>query len=255
MQTSNKEACVYQQVVNAKDKMGDKMDKKNLLAEIKIFEGVEPKTIEYLWKVGKICEYPKKAILIRGKEAVPYIYIQISGKSIMYNLTHLGKRKILFIFGAHALLNEHICNQHITSVYCETLEKSEIFVVPVLEFVKQMQVDFKLTENVLEAQERKMWRLSHQLKNTMSSIFLERKLASKLWKLSRDFGMETEDGIEIDINMTVTFLADMLGVSRETTSRVCSALIEQGLIKIKKKRIIVVNVEKLKGFYKFGKIE
>ena len=242
-------------LMNGKDKMGDKMYKKNLLAEMKIFEGVERKTIDYLWKVGKVCEYSKKTILIRGKESVPYIYIQISGKSIMYNLTHLGKRKILFIFGADTLLNEHICNQHITSVYCETLEKSKIFVIPVLEFVKQMQVDFKLTENVLEAQERKMWRLSHQLKNTMSSIFLERKLASKLWKLSRDFGVETEDGIEIDINMTITFLADMLGVSRETTSRVCSTLIEQGLIKINKKRIRIADSEKLKQFYKFGKIE
>lgn len=236
-----------------KDKMGDKI--KNLLVEMKMFEGVEPKTLEYLWNAGKVCEYPKKFILIREKESVPYIYIQISGKSIMYNLTHLGNRKILFIFGKDALLNEHICNQHRTSVYCETLEKSRIFVVPVAEFVKQMQMDFKLTENVLEAQERKMWRLSHQLKNTMSSIYLERKLASKLWKLSRDFGVDTEDGREIDINMTVTFLADMLGVSRETTSRVCSTLIDQGLIKINKKRIRIANSDKLKQFYKFGKIE
>ena len=89
-----------------------------------------------------------------------------------------------------------------------------------------MEVDFKLTEKVLEAQERKMWRLSHQLKNTMSSVFLERKLASKLWKLSRDFGIDMKDGREIDINMTITFLADMLGVSRETTSRVCSTLVK-----------------------------
>jgi len=84
---------------------------------------------------------------------------------------------------------------------------------------------------------------------------LERKLASKLWKLSRDFGIDTEDGREIDINITVTFLADMLGVSRETTSRVCSTLIDQGLIKINKKRIRIVNSDKLKQFYKFGKIE
>lgn len=235
--------------------MKDKIQQKNPLVELEIFNGVSAETLEYLWKVGKVYEYPKKTILIRGKESVSYIYIQMSGKSIMYNLTHHGKRKILFIFGKDALLNEHIFNHYITSIYCEILEKSKIFVVPVMEFTKQMEADFRLTKNVLEAQERKMWRLSHQLKNTMSSIYLERKLASKLWKLSRDFGIDTEEGREIDINMTITFLADMLGVPRETTSRVCSTLVEQGLIKIKKKRIITINSDKLRIFYKSGKIE
>ena len=57
-----------------------------------------------------------------------------------------------------------------------------------------------VNENIrshLEEQEKKMWRLSHQLKNTTSCIYLERKLAAKLWKLSRDFGIEKEDGVEI----------------------------------------------------------
>lgn len=49
-----------------KDKMGNKIYEKNLLSEMKMFEGVDPKTLEDLWKVGKVCEYPKKFMLIRG---------------------------------------------------------------------------------------------------------------------------------------------------------------------------------------------
>ncbi len=235
--------------------MKDKMEKKNPLLELTLFNGVTLETLEYLWKAGKVHEYSKGAVLIRGKEPVAHVYIQLSGKSIQYNLTHQGKRKILFVFGRDTLLNEHVFNHHLTSIYCETLEKSKVFVIPVAEFIKQMAVDFKLAENVLEAQERKMWRLSHQLKNTMSSVYLERKLASKLWKLSRDFGMDVEEGREININMTITFLADMLGVPRETTSRVCSTLVEHGLIKVKKKRIVIINADKLSAFYRFGNIE
>ena len=202
-----------------------------------------------------MCTYPKGTVLMRGKEPVSNVYIQLSGKTILYNLTHHGKRKILFILGRDTLLNEHVFNYYVTSLYCETIEKSDIFVIPAAEFVKQMAADFKLTENVLVAQERKIWRLSHQLKNTMGSIYLERKLASKLWKLCRDFGIDTEEGREIDVNMTITFLADMLGVPRETASRVCNTLVEQGLIKVNKKRIVVVNVDKLKMFYRSGKME
>jgi len=148
-----------------------------------------------------------------------------------------------------------VLNNHPSFIYCETIEKSKIFSVPVTEFIRIMESDFSLTQKILEAQERKIWRLSHQLKNTMSSIYLERKLAAKLWKLSRDFGIPTEQGIEIDVNMTITFLADMLGVPRETTSRVCSVLVEHGLIAINKKRITISDPQKMAQFYKTGQIE
>lgn len=135
------------------------------------------------------------------------------------------------------------------------MQESKILKIPASEFVKLMESDFSLTKNVLEAQEKKIWRLSHRLKNTMSSIYLQRKLAAKLWKLARDFGIPTEDGIEIDVNMSVTFLADMMGIPRETTSRICSELIEYGLMKINKKRITIINPEKMAKFYETGNIE
>lgn len=230
------------------------MGVKKHVNQLEFFHGLAPKTIEALTKCGKIVEIPRGTLLMRAREAVSFVYFQLSGKSVVYNLTHGGKRKILFVFGNGALLNEHLFNNHTSSTYCETMEKSKVLAFPVQEFALAMAVDFELTKRILEAQERKIWRLGHQLKNTTSSIYLERKLAAKLWKLSRDFGVETEEGIEIDVNLTITFLADMLGVPRETTSRVCSTLTEAGLIMMKKKRIIISDPEKMSHFYKTGEI-
>ena len=231
------------------------MKRKKQLAQISLFEDISSASIDKILQAGTFLDIPKGTLLIRAKEPVASIFFQVSGKSIIYNLTHAGKRKILFIYGQGALLNEHVLNNHPSFIYCETIEKSNIFSIPVTEFIRIMESDFTLTKKILEAQERKIWRLSHQLKNTMSSIYLERKLAAKLWKLSRDFGVPTEQGIEIDVNMTITFLADMLGVPRETTSRVCSVLVEHGLISINKKRITISDPQKMAHFYKTGEIE
>lgn len=222
--------------------------------QLEIFKGIDPKTMEKLTKIGTIQDVSKGTLLMRAREPVSMVYFQLTGKTVIYNLTHDGKRKILFIFGHGVLLNEHLFNNHTSSTYCETMEKSKVLAFPVQEFAEAMAADFQLTKQVLEAQERKIWRLSHQLKNTTSSIYLERKLAAKLWKLSRDFGVETEEGIEIDMNLSITFLADMLGVPRETTSRVCSTLTEAGLIMIKKKRIYISDPAKMAHFYKTGEI-
>ncbi|MDD7050964.1 MAG: Crp/Fnr family transcriptional regulator [Lachnospiraceae bacterium] len=228
---------------------------KSILAGMDIFAGVLSETMEELVRAGSVLEADKGVILIHARQEAPGVFFQLSGKSIVYNLTHSGQRKILFIFGRGALLNERILNHHTSGVFCEAFEKSRIFKVPSAEFVTLMEKDIVLAKNILETQEKKLWRLSHQLKNTTGGIYLEKKLASKLWKLARDFGIPTARGIEIDMNMPISFLADMLGVSRETTSRACSVLIDYGLIMVEKKRITIVNSEKMSAFYKTGNIQ
>lgn len=230
------------------------MRMKKEIKEIELFQKIKPETLDMILNVSKVLKFPKGAFMMRAREPVAAIYFQLSGKSIVYNLTHVGKRKILFVCGRGELLNENLLNDHTSSVYCETIETSSILVIPVTEFTKMMEFDFQLTKNVLEAQEKKIWRLGHQLKNTTSCVQLERKLTAKLWKLARDFGVQTEEGIEIDIQLSITFLADMLGTSRETTSRICAILVEAGLIKINKKRITIINTEKMCEFYKTGNI-
>lgn len=230
------------------------MNKKNPLSRLDIFAHVSQETQDVLWSRGRVEIFPRDSVIMRAREPLKVVCIQLTGKSIIYNLTHTGKRKIIFIFGPGALLNEHVLNFHDASLFCETIEQSRIFIIPSVWFLEQMEKDFSLTKAVLEAQERKIWRMGHQLKNTMGSIYMERKLAAKLWKLSRDFGKESPEGIEIDIRLTITFLADMLGAPRETTSRLCKTLTEFGLIRMEKKRIYIINPEKLSHFYKTGEV-
>ena len=137
-----------------------------------------------------------------------------------------------------------------------------------------MEKEFTLTRAVLMIQEKKLWRTSHQLKNTLGSIFLEKKLAAKLWKLARDFGTSAElsdmkhcdchtEGTckhlkkhekcqtrKINLSLSVTFLADFLGAPRETTSRLCKNLCDKGLITMDKKTIYINDMECLARFYK-----
>lgn len=183
---------------------------KKQIQQLELFHGIAPTTLDKILEVGKVLKFPKGTHLMRMREPVAAVYVQFSGKSIVYTLTSNGKRKILFVFGEGMLLNEHIISDHTSTVYCETIEESQILVLPVAEFIKIMMEDFELIKNIEMAQERKIWRLSHQLKNTTSSISMERRLVAKLWKLSKDFGIQGKDGIEIDLNLSITFMANLL---------------------------------------------
>ncbi|MCF0260725.1 MAG: molybdopterin-guanine dinucleotide biosynthesis protein B [Erysipelotrichaceae bacterium] len=218
-----------------------------------MFAGIKPETAARLRKAGRIREYKKGERIFSAKHSVPEVFVQISGKSCIYNLTHSGQRKVIFIFGKGTLLNDHVMNEHPSSCFCEAIENSRVYAVPAGVFAECMEQDFALTKAVIKMQEWKLWRTEHQLKNTMGSIFMERKLAAKLWKLARDFGIPTEDGIEIDVNLSITFLSDLMGTPRETTSRMCKTLSDKGLIKMNKKRITITDPVKMTALYKEGK--
>ena len=223
-----------------------------LLPEWRLFQGVSSDILKRLEQCGRVRGLAKGELIIQARQPQQDVYIQMTGKSMVYNLTHTGNRKILFIFGPGSLLNEHVLNFNDASTYCEAIESGTVFAVPTCEFLRLMREDFALTCGVLAAQERKVWRLGHQLKNTVGSIYLERKLAAKLWKLSRDFGISGPNGIEIDVTLSVTMLADMLGAPRETTSRLCKKLVDHGLIQMAGKRIYIADPEKMSHFYKTG---
>ena len=132
------------------------MDKIQKLNQIKIFDHVAQKTKEKLMHKGSLQKVPKNTFLIRPHEPITAVFFQVTGKSVIYNITHSGKRKILFILGPGELLNEHVLNKYNSSLYCETLDASVVLSVPVMDFIRFMAEDFELTKSILEEQERKI---------------------------------------------------------------------------------------------------
>lgn len=231
------------------------MHKNNRRNEMSLLDGLGENMIKMLFEEGQIKNYKNHEVVFRAREMAEYVYILVSGKIILYNLTHSGKRKIIFILGKGALLNDKIVSGGKMATYCETIEPCEILRIPIIKFKGIMEQHFELTKEVMSYQEIKVCRLSHQLKNTTGGIYMEKKLAAKLWKLARDFGIPKEDGIEIDINMSITMLADLLGAPRENTSRLFKTLTDYGLIRMEKKRILVIDPDRLLKFYKTGNLD
>lgn len=227
----------------------------NQLKDIKLFGQLDKVLTDKIWNAGRVVSYGKGEHCFMAREACNSVYILLSGKVVIYNLTHAGKRKIIFYLGQGALLNDQITKTSLPAVSCETIDDSRIFVISKDNLLRLMEQNFSLTQVILSDYERKIFRMSHQLKNTLGCVNLDRKLASKLWKLSRDFGVKTEQGTYIDISLSVTELADFLGAPRESASRSLKKLCEKGLIKMESKRIYVTDVMRMAIYYKTGKLE
>ncbi len=230
------------------------MNENNPLTGLEVFQNVKPATLQTLYKRGTVKEFDAGEQILRARVPADSVCILLSGKAFVYSLTTGGHRKIHFIFGPGVILNDNTVGRTTAGSFCETMEPCRVFAVPVNSFLCCMKEDFSLAAALITSQEKKIWRLEHQQKNMISGIHMERKLAAKLWKLARDFGIPDGKEIIIDLKLPVAFLADMLGVSRETASRLRSGLIRRGLVSMNRKQIVIRDPERMSRFYKTGKI-
>ncbi|MEX1030891.1 MAG: Crp/Fnr family transcriptional regulator [Paenibacillaceae bacterium] len=72
-------------------------------------------------------------------------------------------------------------------------------------------------------------------------------LASTLIRMCNSFGIACEDGIRIDLKLTNTELAEIIGATRESVNRMLSELKTEGTITVKNGQIIVQRLSNLKG--------
>ena len=78
---------------------------------------------------------------------------------------------------------------------------------------------------------------------------IEKRLAAKLYRINREFGTKDGDWWLLDLKITLTYLADMLGCKRETLSRAMKLLQSKDLVKIDGKKIYI-KPEKVSEFFK-----
>lgn len=226
------------------------MSKKSFkLDEILLFSQINRDT---LYKLNDICfikKLKKGEHLFRDKEIVNTIYIVKHGKVALYKQSESAQKKVIFILGKDSIINEVIIDDLPASINCEIFEKAEILCFDRDKFIEIMKDDFELSKIIINSLATKVRRLYRQSKNSIP-IKVEKRVAAKIWKLARDYGIEIEEGILIDLNITITYLADMFGAPRETISRALKILSKEGLIINKNKRIIVLDKEKLVKFFK-----
>ena len=211
------------------------------LNEISIFSQINKDTLDKLNEICFIRKLKKGEHLFRDKELIKSIYIVKTGKVALYKQSESAQKKVIFILGEGTVVNEVIID--------DSFEKTEVFCFDRNKFLEIMKDDFELSRVIINSLALKVRRLYRQGKNSIP-IKVEKRVAAKLWKLSKDYGIEIEEGTLIDLNITVTYLADMFGAPRETISRSLKILKNEGLIINKNKKIIVPDREKLVKFFK-----
>ncbi|WP_346916718.1 Crp/Fnr family transcriptional regulator [Clostridium sp.] len=220
------------------------------LRNIHVFNDLNEDTLRKLSNITRVNRYEKGKVLFRDKDTVENIYILLKGKVSLYKFNEKGQKKVIFILGEEDFINEVILQSTTASINCETIEDSQIMYCNITELLQLMEQDFNLTKIILSSLSLKVRRMYRQFKNTTGVLSMGKRVASKLWKLGRDYGVPLNNGILIDMEISITYLADLFGAQRETISRACKELSELRLIEYSNKKFIIKDEEKLLEYFK-----
>lgn len=180
------------------------------------------------------------------------VYFVSRGVVALYTITKTNSRKIVFFLGPGRLLNHNVLGTRPNTLFAEVISDAILLSIPREEFSALVQAHPALTRALLACYETDLWRMSHQLKNTAGYLPVERKLAIKLRKLAQEFGRPTPQGTALSFPLTITQMADFVGVPRETASRACKRLGELGLVGYKNRRFVIPDQERLALYCRSG---
>jgi len=176
------------------------------------------------------------------------LYIIDKGKIKIFKFTPDGKEQILYILsegdfiGAFNLLKEDEFDFSASAV-----EDTEISTLAKKEFDEVMISNPEITLKIFEKAYERIIK-AERLVERLTSGSPDAKLAGLLINLTEDFGVQTEDGILLELTISREEMGSYAGMTRETTSRKLQYFQEIGLIKLMgAKKILIYDVENLKS--------
>jgi len=225
----------------------------NILSAIKDCPALRQADAQALADIAQLVVYNKGDTIMRDKDKTENLYFVIEGIVSLYKLNMYGSKKSIFILGKGKPFNENILCDQRTSIFAQAMTPVTLLSFPHQALKEYLLSDAQTTLLLMASMSLKIRRLYHQLKNTCKSYRLDKQIGSKLWKLTRDFGIsypveQHPSSLRINFKISINELSELMGSTRESVSRSLKILVDKNLIFIKNGYFFVIDIEELRKY-------
>lgn len=188
-----------------------------------------------------------QTIFTEGDEASGF-YVVITGRVKIFKLSSEGKEQILHFFGPGEPFGEVavFTGQHFPA-NAQAMEESRVFFFPKESFTDLVRQSPSIALNMLGVLSMRLRRFAHLIED-LSLKEVPGRLSAYLLYLS-----EQEKGArDLELTITKTQLASLLGTIPETLSRIFRRMSERGLIALDGPRIKILDRQRLEDLSEAG---
>lgn len=196
-------------------------------------------------------KFAKNSIFLKPGDKIENIYFNKSGFGRAYTKTNFGENTLNVFKPLFMVSVMHYYAKSRNDLYFQALTPAEVYVVPREEFKKFLANNPDMSEIIMDYFFSSVLRYLSNQGNLINGSAIN-KVASVLLQLVHDYGDIKNDLIVVNIPATHRIIANIVGLTRETTSVQMSKLQKLGIISTKRTEFQVKNLEKLKNLASLG---
>ncbi|HZW27673.1 MAG TPA: Crp/Fnr family transcriptional regulator [Trueperaceae bacterium] len=217
------------------------------LKNTKLFQDLTPDELEKITRITPYKRFAAGEIIYHMEDPADALYFVRDGMVKISMYFPNGKEMILGLLGQYDIFGELLLlESERRPNQAEAVVDTTLIVMPEEEFQRLLQQHPKIAMKFIQVMSTRLWQ-AQQWQAEVGAFDAPGRLANLLLRLANDFGVESERGTVIDLNLTQQDLAKMIGATRETVSHCLARLLEYGAVR-RRRSPITVNKAKLQQF-------
>ena len=218
------------------------------IASIPFFEELPDEQIEDLSMIVTDQEFHRGQMIFSEGDDGTGFYVVVSGRVKIFKLSPDGKEQILHIFGPGDPIGEVavFSGQHFPA-NAEAMDSSRLFFFPRDSFADLIKRNPSLAMNMLAILSRRLRRFANLIDDLSLKEVPGRLAAHLLYLTEHKKGAE-----ELELTITKSQLASLLGTIPETLSRILGKMTALGFIETDGRRIKILDREALQDLVDSG---
>lgn len=218
------------------------------LKHIPIFEDLAPADLAAINTVTIERRYKKNMIIfMEGEPGEGFHYIK-SGKVKITQMATDGREHIINILGPGEVFAEVLLfNRGPYPATSVAIEDSVIGIIKNSDLENVVAENSRIALHIIQVMSKKLIHAQMKIRTLALSDTVSRT-AQVLVRLSRQYGQPVAGGVQITIDMTRQDLANLVGTTRETVSRVLSSMKKDKVIDFAEHQIIILDEKSLRRY-------
>jgi CRP-like cAMP-binding protein len=224
--------------------------KRELLANVPLFEGLEPAELDALIPVARTVSLAKRQELFHKGDAGTQVYVVIRGKLKALTTSDGGDDVVFSILAAGEVLGEiALLGGTPRTATVTAIDASELLIIDRRDFITFLRRHPDVGIKLLEVLAQRMKRVSELVEDTLF-LNLPLRLAKKLLSLSKAYGQPHDQGLRLDLDLSQEEWGDLVGTTRESINKQFRAWTDAGILSVDHGYIVIQNrreLERLAG--------
>jgi len=228
--------------------VGKLKDKLAFLNRVPLFENLLPSEREALAASLRSRRYSRGTMIFHQDDPGHSLYIIASGQVRIFRISAEGYEMSVAIFGEGDVFGElAIIDGQPRSASAVAMTDVETLILHREDFVHHLHSSPRMAIGVLEVLSQRL-RTTTDYAESLVALDVYGRVVRELVTLADQHGQVTKEGVLIDIPLTQTELASLVGTSRESVNKVLGRLRDAGLVRLQRNRILLLNIDEMRNW-------